>query len=104
MIFFGPPLGICAWKPKPETEPYKFRVHETKNCARVCVLEGGLNPNPLYPKFTELQPETAPLPSLSTRKSWRALIQMSVEFNGCIHPLLVKRTEGKLHLNSKKAW
>ena len=49
MIYFGYPLDIHGWKTKPETESDWFRDP---------------NPNPQDSKPTDIQPETAPLPSL----------------------------------------
>ena len=58
MIYFGYPLYIHGWKTKPENEPDRFRGPEPKNRGWEIIPE----PEPVKP--ADIQPETAPLPSL----------------------------------------
>ena len=64
MFYFEPPLWI-AGEIETQTKPNKFRG--LKTMGRKSNLN--LNPNPLDPKFTELWPETAPLPSSDMSRS-----------------------------------
>jgi hypothetical protein len=60
MLYFGYPLGIHGWKPKPETEPDKFRVSKPKNHGQKIKPE----PETARPETRGYPPESVPLPSL----------------------------------------